>query len=275
MSGLQKNLIFLFLFTAFIWIGEKNLYRVFFLQAEDNPFWELSYTPEELVTVRSILSQPLHFLDDGSQCWAFYTEHQDYVVKICKKTRYAKAEKKEIDFLSYLLAFEFIREQSQIVFLHLTPSNLGISLKIFDPIGIPHFIKADNLAFYVQKKTSSLCSSRCRFSPLSSMSLSEKKEFIDLLMDLFVTTSKFPIEVKDVRLKNIGLKDGSISWIDPGRIRKKQFPLSLDEQKKELIRLVSSIKPDLHLVDAELVNLLEQELNHHIVNILSNSGMED
>lgn len=254
----KQAYVFLALLLA-IFIGERLLCHFLFLQTTSQPAWDIAYTSQQIEEIRTILKQPLRFLGAGSQCFAFVTEDDEYVIKICKAMRYHNAEKKEADFLSYFLAFQKLTKESQMLFLHLNPTNtLQVSLKIIDPLGIPHFIKADDLSFYIQKKLTLFYD---YVNPLlPTMSEDQAKHLLHELLALCITSSKEALQVRDIQLKNIGVCDDKFFWVDPGRIRQKNAPPSLEEQKKEFIRLTSRLKPFLEPLHPLFRGMINEEI---------------
>ncbi len=257
-SFLKKSIYISSLTLLTLFLGERLLCRFLFQQTQSEPCWEISYTPQQLEDARSILMQPLHFLGMGSQCLAFASEDNQYVIKICKAPRYKKPTKKVADFSSYLLAFQQLPEQSDMLFLHLNATDtLHTSLKIADPLGIPHFLKADHVAFYIQKKL--LPFSEYVHPLLANLTDSQAKNLMEELLELCSTTCKLPLKIRDIQLKNIGMDHHKCIWMDPGRISKKQEPLSFEEQKKEFSRLVFHLRPSLVALHPKLEPFLEEE----------------
>ncbi len=254
----------LILLTLFA-LHQKALPRLLLLKAAETSKWHCVTTQKDLDEVKEILQKPLKFLGLGSQCFAFASENDDHVVKICKATRYKpfsnpkKKEKLETDFLSYHLAFNLIPTQSQIVFLHLSNTQtLNTTIKIIDPLGLPHYLNADHLAIYIQKKATPLS------SHLQNLPVSEADLLIKKLLYLFQSSCQAGLQVRDLHPKNIGIYQGSPLWIDPGRIRKKTTLLNKDEQEKALRRFSTRITPFLSSFDPSFQALLEKELEHSL-----------
>lgn len=246
----------LILLTLFV--SERLFCRFLFQQTQSEPCWEISYTSQQLEATRSILMQPLHFLGMGSQCLAFASEDNQHVIKICKAPRYKKLTKKTADFSSYLLAFQLLPKQSEMLFLHLNATDtLHTSLKIVDPLGIPHFLEADRVTFYIQKKL--LPFFEYVQPSLPTLTDSEAKNLIDALLELCIETCKLPLKIRDIQLKNIGINHPKCIWMDPGRISKKQEPVSFEEQKKEFSRLVFHLRPCLIALHPKFEPILEEE----------------
>ncbi len=240
----------------------QNIIPSFFLlKAEENAKWSSTTSEEDLQKAKEILGRPFKFLGLGSQCYAFISEDENYVIKICKATRYRplsnpkKKEYKEADFISYSLAFNIIPAQSQITFLHLNKTNtLNTTLKIIDPLGLPHFLNTDHLAFYIQKKAIPLS------DYLKDIPPSETRSFTRKLLNLYQSSCQAGLHVRDIQAKNIGVFKDSPLWIDTGRIRKKPTLIDKEEQENALRKFSSRIEPFLKSFDPNFQVLLEEEL---------------
>ncbi len=244
-------------FFGLFLIHQKVLPRYFLLNAEDTPVWNYEPSQEELEKVQSILKKPLKLFGYGSQCLAFTTEDDEYAVKLCRARRYrtllpSRAKRrKENDFLSYSLAFHSIPEQSQVTFIHLNKThNLNTTLEIVDPWGFSHFLKADDLAFYIQKKATPLP------DYLAELPASQSKVLAKQLLDLFKSCCEEGLLVRDIYPKNIGVCKGIPFWIDPGRIDKKESLKEKEPQKKALLQFKNLLTP---FLDADFSVLLDEE----------------
>jgi hypothetical protein len=120
----------------------------------------------------TILRQPFYFLQKGLQCYVFVSEDNKYVLKLFRwkelepsgfsrilprswiqDTVLKKQKKKELDFASYQIAWDSLKEETGLVFLHLDKTQgLDLSLCLYDPILVRHIIPADDIEFIVQKK---------------------------------------------------------------------------------------------------------------------------
>lgn len=143
---------------------------------EYKPEWETEGTlPNEA------LSQPYHFLDSGAQAFAFVSEDGETVIKFFRhhRTRHPLAPLKPLlpsawkahlqhtidkrhlkrvkDFTSYLIAYNTLKEETGLIYLHLNKSDhLGHSITLYDPIGVRHRINLDDHTFLVQRRATPL-----------------------------------------------------------------------------------------------------------------------
>lgn len=120
-----------------------------------------------------ILDQTFTYLDSGSQSYVFLSEDQKVVLKLFKFQHMRtppllnflpskgilgkKREKKERvlhrTFESLTLAYDLMREETGLLYLHLQPTeHLGKQLKIIDKIGVAHTIELDKVPFLLQNR---------------------------------------------------------------------------------------------------------------------------
>ena len=178
MKKLLKATITLFLFSLGF-LGVQDLCRKqtkgFALSKARSSYdlkGDLALSSQELEQVRSILSQPFRFMTKGLQCYVFVSQDDKYVLKLLKWkeiepplwTQYVpdpwvedlkkrKKEKKEHDFTSYRIAFDELKEETGLIYLHMQKTEgLNIPLCLYDPIRIRHLIPADGIEFILQKK---------------------------------------------------------------------------------------------------------------------------
>ncbi len=235
----KKIVILCLSFLVLFFLHQKTLPWLLLLKTEEGLAWDSHPTEEDLEKAKQILKSPFKFLSLGNQCFVFLSKDENYVLKICKASRYRslfqpttarKKKHKESDFSSYSLAFQYLPNQSQIVFLHLnTTKNLNTPIELVDPLGIPYFLNADNLAFYIQKKATPLS------DHLKHPSLPESQIVLEKLLELFQSTCKAGLQIRDVSPKNIGIYKDTPIWIDVGRIRKKpSLQTDVQAQKEEI-----------------------------------------
>ncbi|MBX9923380.1 MAG: hypothetical protein K2Y01_04660 [Rhabdochlamydiaceae bacterium] len=141
------------------------------------PHLSSSLSVEQQAEIQSILSQPLHYIGRGGQCYAFTTSDQKYVVKLLKyNNNYPKIwfqlfsfpgnlelyrkqilerkqKKLEGEYKSYQIALENLQEETGIIYMHLDAGSLPeVQLELFDKIRVRHHLSADAFQFYIQKK---------------------------------------------------------------------------------------------------------------------------
>jgi hypothetical protein len=123
--------------------------------------------PEEKVRIKQILQQPFYYLGKGNQCFVFASQDQMYVLKFPRhrqlpfwKTLFMQEPSMHEDFASYTLAFEELKEETGLVYLHLNPTqDFQTTVTIVDKIGIAHVLPLDTMTFLLQKKAQLLYTS--------------------------------------------------------------------------------------------------------------------
>ena len=133
---------------------------------------ELTYHPEwevepPSVDMDPIFSQEFHYLASGSQSYAFESADGKYVLKFFKMKHLTtsfsdyfrpgkvqhRIENLQKIFDAHKLAFDHIREESGLVFLHLNPTeDMHRTITISDRLHRRHTVNLDNYAFLVQEK---------------------------------------------------------------------------------------------------------------------------
>lgn len=194
--------------------------------------------------VEDILDQSFHYLGCGGQCFAFSSKDDRYVIKFFKQhtlghllwlrqlpfpdsfkknhfKKITRCEKKLFrDFNSYQIAFDELKEECGLVFLHLTKTdNLKKSITIFDKLGISHVLNLDDYEFIIQKKAEP-------FEPymkkwIASDQIQEAETALKTVLDLVRLRYQRGIMDEDPRLyNNIGFLDGRPIFMDAGRFKK-------------------------------------------------------
>ncbi len=138
----------------------------------DNPEWEISYSPEEISEIRKILDQEFTYFSKGRQSFVFLSQDQKYVIKLfryqlCKPKFWhyllwreklqekMKSKKQKLSrwMSSYKLAYDRIRSETGLVFVHLVRSDgLLPEVTIRDPLGRKRKVDLNRTGFLVQKK---------------------------------------------------------------------------------------------------------------------------
>jgi hypothetical protein len=116
----------------------------------DEPFnakWEVNNPP--VSTIEELLNQKFYYLGKGSQCYVFESEDRKTVLKffkhnryripkisnlilypqflaaLCQKQKEDKEKKRDALFQSCTIAFEELRDDSNLIYLHLHSSKKG------------------------------------------------------------------------------------------------------------------------------------------------------
>lgn len=150
--------------------------RIAFLSDRERPLHSQLVQSDRFIE-EHILSQPLHYIGRGGQCYAFATQDEQFVVKLLKYNnnypriwfalfpfpfglesyRQANLQRKQMrldaEYRSYQIALEELPEETGLIYFHLHQGGLkNITLHLQDKLGISHFLNADQYQFYIQKK---------------------------------------------------------------------------------------------------------------------------
>lgn len=113
-----------------------------------NPNWETANQPAP-----SVLNQRFHYLGKGAQCYVFESQDKQYVIKLFRYDQPNSAKKVERLFNACKLAYDEMREETGLVYIHLNPTELGLpTLLAIDAVGRRYRFNLDKMRFAVQKK---------------------------------------------------------------------------------------------------------------------------
>jgi hypothetical protein len=237
------------------------------------PEWEVApASSEELSQIRKIVDQPFSFLGKGAQSFVFASADGNYVIKFfrhhhmstpfwlrwCRKTVAKRESKLNKDFTSYKIAYENLREETGLIFLHLNKTkHLNHTLDLVDKLGIHHPIPLDQYEFLIQKRAQLV------YPALEQMMKAghaiQAKEALTDLVHFLADRSKKGISDKDPDLNsNFGFIGTRTIQIDIGRFKQKESPLD----KNEIIRITDNLHQWLMVrypeLDTHLKNQIEQ-----------------
>jgi hypothetical protein len=235
---------------------------------KDQSIEHLSSSPSysEIREITKILSQPLHYIGRGGQCYAFATSDQQYVVKLLKYNnnypriwfrlfpfpfgletyrldKIAKKLKKlQNEYKSYEIALKNLKEETGILYVHLDGGTLpDIELQLFDKINIKHSFPADNFQFYIQKKG-------VPFYPELEKMAAEKnhdkarKSLDDLACYLIKRCEKHIIDKDDGIWRNFAFFEGHPFQIDIGQFCYDHSVVSQKNYQKNLLAFTQDFR---------------------------------
>ena len=136
------------------------------------PDWEI--TPSS-IPLQPIFSQSFRYLGKGHQCFVFESQDGHYILKLPIHSRFLPPlwlrnvpffsenyrsmkmvkghHKLNKDSRSYTLAYERLKEETALLYVHLNRTNhLQQTVVVIDKIGVPHSLDLDQVEFLVQKK---------------------------------------------------------------------------------------------------------------------------
>ncbi len=139
-------------------------------------------SPNEKNEIRSALNQPYTYLGKGCQAYVFSSADGKYVIKFFKYQRFRpqswinlftfipavenyqlaktaeKQEKLDKVFSSWKIAFENLKKETGIIYVHLNKTNeWSKSLAITDKLGMKHLVNLDETEFALQWRATMLC----------------------------------------------------------------------------------------------------------------------
>jgi hypothetical protein len=198
-----------------------------------HPEWDiLPLSSIERQKLVNVLSQPFHYLADGSQSFVFASEDGKYVIKFFRIKRLVpklihsfrpkkianRQRNLHLLFNAYKLAYERFRQEAGLLFIHLNPSNhLKITLHVQDRKKKEHAINLDEVQFVVQEKAEIL------HHRLGRLKAEKKFEELQKATSAFLSLVKYRIDAGITDLdKTITINYGFVGdrpvQIDVGRI---------------------------------------------------------
>ncbi len=201
--------------------------------------------PENL---SSMLHQKYTYLGKGNQAFVFLSEDGEYVLKLFRplfpsfyytlfgkshrirpvkfpfaktilEKIYAKefSDQKRKDLQSFVNAFTWVKEETQLEYLHLEKTNhLKHTLKIYDKINSLHSLDLDNTCFLIQKKTNLLYPTLASLIQRNELDKAKQliSAFVDLSSGLIAKGVDNPTSIE----RNLGCMGLQPVQIDVGRV---------------------------------------------------------
>lgn len=248
-----------------------------------HPEWETApLESSERENLSKILSQPYRYLAKGAQSYVFLSEDGQYVLKFFRiyhlqppfwvthlrwpwflqsykmSKILKKMEELHKDFASYKIAYDQLREETGVIYLHLNKTNtLKQSLTFYDKIGIEHHVDLDQMEFLVQKRAELVYPALAKM--VETEGIESAKDALSQLISLLCLRCEKGIHDKDPDLNtNFGFIGHTPLQIDVGRFRIEDA--KADEQKidrDEIIRITDNLNQWLRSRYPELSGHLE------------------
>lgn len=252
------------------------------------PEWDIATLPkEDFEEVRAILKQSFSYLGKGQQSYAFVSEDGKYVLKLFRHDRISppfwanfrpfpsalqdyrerKIKKREgllaRDFGSYKLAFEELKRESGLLFIHLNATeNLKQTLTLYDKIGIRYFLDLDRMTFVLQKRAEPVFLVIDRF--VREGALEKAKESMRSIVELILSRCQKGILDEDPAInKNLGLTGTEPLFIDVGRFKRDPAICQPEASRENLLLALRTFKAWLTANHPDLLPSLEEELARH------------
>lgn len=251
-----------------------------------NPAWEvdpLSFDQEQ--TLCTVLNQKFRYLGCGGQCFAFVSEDDKWVIKFFKhrfrkpfsyfyhaslpmwidRVRERKLHKALFklnrDFTSYKIAYEDLREESGLLYIHLNKNEVNFpTLTIVDKIGISHKICLSEVEFVVQKKA------ELAYDHIGALmknnDLSGARAALHSILQTLILRCQRGIYDEDPPIhRNLGFVDAQPIFIDVGRFRRDESRKNPEIYKKDLTLITKRLRRWLEENYPPLTTLLDEELD--------------
>ncbi len=220
---------------------------------------------------KTILSQRFFYMAKGAQSYVFVSEDGQFVLKFLRQPRLAllklwhkwllpvrsliahKIEKKEQemakDMQSIELAYQDLKEETGLLFIHLGTSADLFQINIVDKLYIEHSLNAGSVAFIVQKKAVGAKQQLQKW--LQNQQIKEAGDGLKELLALIKSRREKKIVDLDPNLtKNFGFIDGKAIQMDTGRFfkddsLKSKEAVALNRSKEDLIHLLNQYSLEL------------------------------
>lgn len=226
--------------------------------------------------IRSLLSQPFTYMGKGSQCYVFESADKQYVLKFFRLSRYRlpafqqalplppflaaiqnkrikeKKEKQEKHFASCKIAYEELRKECGLVYLHLNKTtHLTLDVTLYDNLKRPVSIPIDNYAFLIQTRGEPVYSYLGRL--LEERKTDEVKQALLSLAVLLDKRTEKGIADSDAEIhKNAGFLHGKALFLDVGQFSKQAETRDREKMMQKLLIWLESKDPKL-AADARII----------------------
>ncbi len=229
-----------------------------------NPSWEIQpLSKKDQAEVDSILSQPFNYVGKGAQSYVFTSEDDKYVIKFFKfrhlrpswiidalpewdflkdyreKIRERKNKLIMVVFSGYKLAYEELKSESGIVYLHLNKTqHLSKNLTVYDKLGLKWEIDLDPIVFVIQEKAKTTRAVVTDALKNNDIGLVEKR--ITQILDLYLFEySKGIYDIDHGVLHNTGFVGDKPIHLDVGRLTKDPKMKLPEYYQPDLIMIVN------------------------------------
>jgi hypothetical protein len=228
----------------------------------DAPWQVPSLTPDEYQHLKQIFDQKFSYIGKGAQSYAFASEDEEYVLKFFKfkhlkpnllveslppifpfkdyKQNCIERKKRKLIsvFKGYDLAFRENRQISELIYLHLLPTqHLQLKARVKDKIGFERVINLDEVVFLVQRKGETL---RTRLRHLLDQHhLQEAKQALASILEMYMAEYQKGIFDHDHGvLHNTGFVGQRPFHLDVGKLNKDERMQKVEFYKKDLEHVI-------------------------------------
>jgi hypothetical protein len=223
---------------------------------------------------RALLQEKFTYFGRGLQSFAFLSPDQKYVLKIfnnhyqrkafwlqflpgCSEKQQIQEQKLEKAFASYQIAYEELKDETGLVYMHLNPTEeFHHSAIVVDKLGIEHPIDLNHTAFLVQKKVDLVYAKLSFWKERGETHLA--KQGISSLLHLIKNRFERGIADHDPLIRtNFGFIGEEALQIDVGAFVKGE---PMDNPEKEFARILASLKDWVQKNYPELSEHLDEEM---------------
>jgi len=242
---------------------------------------------EEQREFEMAVSQKYSYFGCGGQCFVFFSEDGKYIIKFFKQRRYNQPfylrlipflsdfkrkksrgfkEKLRREFHSYKMAFEDLKNETGVVFVHLNPTkDLNKSVTIVDPLGCSHQLYLDKFDFIIQKRAEMVEEKIKRL--LLEGNYPAIQQSIRSMLDMILTRCKKGYHDTDPNiLTNCGFLADQAVKIDIGHFVPKETMKNSSMYKKALLESALPFREWLGETSPSLVSCFD----HAIFELLEN-----
>jgi len=245
--------------------------------------WEFSLSPQEEASIKTLLTQEFTYLGKGVQCFAFESSDGKYVLKFFRyerlraptwlaylplpsplRERYqkklaSKKEKEEKLFRSCVLAYKELKEESGLLFLHLTPAeNFHQMVTLKDKLGRSYTLPIDQFAYFLQRKAKPLYTALGEW--IAAGKWEEAKEALSHLLALLEKRyQKGIVDGDAVIRKNTGFLGSQPIYIDVGQFVKDESIKERENFQKTTEVITSRLEEWLQKECPPLATYLKEE----------------
>lgn len=218
--------------------------------------------PDEYQNLKHLLNQKFSYIGKGAQCYAFVSEDEQYVLKFFKfkhlkpnlfiqylpsiapfwdyKQSCIERKKRKLMsvFNGYDLAFQENRQTSELIYLHLLPTqHLQLKATIIDKMGLERIINLDDVVFIIQRKGETL---RTRLRHLLKQNqVGEAQQAMASILEMYISEYKKGIYDHDHGvLHNTGFIGNQPFHLDIGKLNKDERMQQVEFYKKDLEHVI-------------------------------------
>ncbi|QVL56814.1 MAG: hypothetical protein KFB93_05365 [Simkaniaceae bacterium] len=283
----MKRLVKIFLFALLIFGVERLCHRAtdgfalvnVYAPPGDNGKWKTADSPNP-----QLLKQTYHYLDCGSQSYVFVSEDGKTVFKLFKfqhmrtppwldflpskgKLGDKRAKKREIlekTFNSYALAYDQLKEETGLLFIHLSKTeHIKQKLTLTDKIGRHHTLDLDSVEFILQKRGTLAYEAITTWMEEGAKEKAEKG--IRNLLTLAISRCHAGIFDKDPDFStNFGFIDETPFQMDFGRLSPSEEEKDPQIYRPEMIRITRDFEGWIAENHPDLLNSFRKELDEII-----------